>query len=256
MPPPSPAPLTVVIPTLNEATQITECVRGLSWAGEVIVADGGSSDGTAERARAAGATVLSGSWDTIAAQRNAAIAAARHDWILAVDADERVSAELAREIADVIAATHAKAPHGAYAARRRNVYLGRTIRFGGWGNDWVVRVFPRDRRFVERRVHEHLERQGNVGRLAGHLEHVPYRDLSHHLAKLDRYATWAARDLADRGRRARLSDLLFRPPVRFLRMYVLQLGLLDGWHGAVLCVMAATSVFLKYARLWELQRNA
>lgn len=248
-----PAPVTVVIPTLNEAAQITDCIRGLAWAGEIIVADGGSTDGTAERARAAGATVLAGSWPTIAAQRNAAIAAARHDWVLAVDADERVSAELARSVAAVVTGTSG-VRHAAYAARRRNVYLGRRIRFGGWGSDWVVRVFRRDRRFVERRVHEHLERHGAVGRLAGVLEHVPYRDLSHHLAKLDRYASWAARDLADRGRRARLTDLVFRPPLRFFRMYVLQLGLLDGWHGAVLCVMAAVSVFLKYARLWELQR--
>ena len=245
-------PLTVVIPTFNEAAQIADCVRGVSWAQEIIVADAGSGDGTADQARAAGATVLTGSWTTIAAQRNAAIAVARHDWILAVDADERVSSELARAVTVAVA----KAPprHQAYAARRRNVYLGRTIRFGGWGSDWVVRLFPRDRRFVERRVHEHLERQTDVGRLSGYLEHVPYRDLSHHLAKLDRYATWAARDLADRGRRARLTDLLVRPPVRFFRMYVFQLGILDGWHGAVLCVMAAASVFLKYARLWELQR--
>lgn len=247
-----PAPLTVVIPTLNEASQIAECVRGLAWAEEVIVADGGSTDGTPHLAEAAGATVLRGAWATIAAQRNAAVAAARHDWILAVDADERVSADLAREITAVIAAP----AHEAYAARRRNVYLGRPIRHGGWGSDWVVRVFKKDRRFVERRVHEHLERRGDVGRLPGAIEHVPYRDLSHHLQKLDRYAAWAARDLADRGRRARLSDLLFRPPVRFFRMYVIQLGVLDGWHGAVLCGMAAMSVFLKYARLWELQQRS
>ncbi|MGH7530567.1 MAG: glycosyltransferase family 2 protein, partial [Gemmatimonadales bacterium] len=157
-------------------------------------------------------------------------------------------------IAAAVASAPGSSSGGAYAVRRRNVYLGRRIRFGGWGSDWVVRVFPRDQRFVERRVHEHLERQDHVGRLTGDLEHVPYRDLAHHLAKLDRYAAWAARDLADRGRRARLVDLLLRPPGRFFRMYVVQLGLLDGWHGAVLSAMAAASVFLKYARLWELQQ--
>lgn len=246
------APVTVVIPTLNEAAQIAECIRSAAWAGEVIVADGGSSDATVARARDAGATVLTGSWPTIAAQRNAAIAAARHDWIFAVDADERVSDELARSIA---AATATRAPRPAYAARRSNVYLGRRMRFAGWGSDWVVRLFTRDQRFVERRVHEHLERRGDAGRLDGVLHHVPYRDLTHHLAKIDRYATWAARDLRDRGRRAGVADLLFRPPMRFFRMYVLQLGLLDGWHGAALCGMAAVSVLLKYARLWELQRR-
>jgi glycosyltransferase involved in cell wall biosynthesis len=245
------APLTVVIPTLNEAAQIADCVRHVAWADEVIVADGGSTDGTPERARAAGAHVLPGSWGTIAAQRNAAIAAARHDWILAVDADERVSPELAREITEAVRAPS----HEAYAARRRNVYLGRTVVHGGWGSDWVVRVFRRERRFVERRVHEAVERHGDVGRLRAQLEHVPYRDLAHHLEKLDRYARWAAQDLVERGRRARVGDLLLRPPARFVRMYVFQLGLLDGWHGAVLCGLASVSVFLKYAHLWELWRR-
>ncbi|MGH2667588.1 MAG: glycosyltransferase family 2 protein, partial [bacterium] len=194
-----PAPLTVVIPTLNEASQIADCVRGVGWADEVIVADGGSNDRTPEVAQSAGAMVLQGPWTTIAAQRNGAIAAAKHEWILAVDADERVGADLAREIAAVIA----DPAHDAYAVRRRNAYLGRTITHAGWGSDWVVRVFKRSRRFVERRVHEHLERATAVGRLRAPLDHVPYRDLSHHLAKLDRYAAWGARDLADRGRRAR-----------------------------------------------------
>ncbi len=247
-----PAPLTVVIPTLNEASQIAECIRGLVWAGEIIVADGGSSDGTPDLAQAAGAKVLRGTWGTIAAQRNAAIAAARYDWVFALDADERVGPELAQEISETISAP----AHEAYATRRRNVYLGRTVTYAGWGSDWVVRVFKRDRRYVERRVHEHLQRGSDVGRLRASLAHVPYRDLSHHLEKLNRYATWAARDLADCGRRARLADLVVRPPLRFFRMYILQLGLLDGWHGAVLCGLAAVSVFLKYARLWELQPRA
>ncbi|MGH2671014.1 MAG: glycosyltransferase family 2 protein, partial [bacterium] len=143
-----------------------------------------------------------------------------------------------------------------YAARRRNVYLGRTITHAGWGSDWVVRVFKRGQRFVERRVHEHLERNGDVGKLRAPLDHVPYRDLSHHLAKVDRYAAWAARDLADGGRRAHLTDLVVRPPARFLRMYVLQLGFLEGWRGAVLCGLAAVGVFLKYVRLWELQQGS
>jgi glycosyltransferase involved in cell wall biosynthesis len=244
-------PLTVVIPALNEASQIADCVRAVAWADEILVADGGSIDGTPERARNAGARVLTGEWATIAAQRNAGVAAARHEWVLAVDADERVGPDLAREIAAVVAAP----AHDAYAARRRNVYLGRTITHAGWGSDWVVRVFKRTSRFVERRVHEALERQHDVGRLRAPLEHVPYRDLAHHLEKLERYAGWAARDLADRGRRAHVTDLVLRPPARFFRMYVLQLGLLDGWRGALLCGFAALSVFLKYARLYELQQS-
>lgn len=248
---PAPAPVTVVIPTLNESRQIADCVSGVQWADEVIVADGGSTDGTADIAASAGAKVLRGSWETIAAQRNAAIAAARHEWVFALDADERVGADLAGEIGTTVAAPE----HGAYATRRANVYLGRPIRFAGWGSDWVVRLFRRERRFVERRVHEHLERGGDVGRLRAPLLHVPYRNLSQHLEKLDRYATWAAADLADRGRRARLIDVVLRPPATFLMMYVLRLGVLDGWRGAVLCGLSSVSVFLKYIRLWELQQG-
>jgi len=248
-------PVSIVIPTRNEALQIGECVRGLAWAGEVIVVDGASSDGTAESARFAGARVLNGAkggtgGQTIAAQRNAGIAAAAHEWVFALDADERIGPELAAELAATV-----RAPaHEAYAVRRRNVFLGKTISRAGWGADWVVRLFRRDRRYVERRVHEGLEPVADVGRLGAPLEHVPYRDLSHYVQKLDRYATWAADELAASGRRPRLGDLLFRPPARFLRMYVWQLGVLEGWRGAVLCGLAAVSVFLKYARLWERSR--
>lgn len=245
------APVTIVIPTLNEAHQITDCVRGVAWAGEVIVADGGSSDSTSELAAGAGATVLRDSWQTIAAQRNAAIAAARHEWVFALDADERIGPELAREIAAMVAAP----AHAAYAVRRENIYLGRAMRHGGWGDDWVVRLFRRDRRYVNRRVHEHLERGSDVGRLRAALVHEPYRSLGHHLEKVMRYADWAAIDMAERGRHARVADLLLRPPAKFLRMYLLQLGLLDGWHGAVLAGLAAVSVFLKYARLWEREKR-
>jgi glycosyltransferase involved in cell wall biosynthesis len=247
----APTPVTAVIPTLNEANQIADCVRTVTWADEVIVADGGSSDETPRAAAAAGAKVLQGPWRTIAAQRNAAIAAARNSWVLAVDADERVGPDLAEEIGATV-----RAPaHGAYAVRRANRYAGRMIRFGGWGDDWVVRLFPRDRRFVERRVHEHLEQCDDVGKLRAPLLHTPYRDLSHYLEKLDRYATWGAEELAERGRRAHLADVLLRPPARFFLMYVVRLGLLDGWRGAVLSGLAAVSVFLKYVRLWELQQK-
>src|SRR5881628_2662112 len=244
------APVTIVIPTRNEAAQIAECVGQLAWAAEVIVVYASSTDGTAELARGAGASVIQRGGPTIAAQRNAGIAAASHEWVFALDADERIGPELAAEVARVVTAPG----HEAYAVRRRNVYLGKAITRAGWGSDWVVRLFRHDRRFVERRVHEGLEPVADVGRLGAPLEHVPYRDLSHYLQKLDRYATWAAEDLAARGRRPRLSDLLFRPPARFARMYLLQLGVLDGWRGAVLCGLAAVSVFLKYARLWERSR--
>lgn len=248
-----PAPLTVVIPTLNEGDQIAACVRHLAWADEVIVADGGSQDGTVAAAKDAGATVLEAPGVTIAAQRNAAIGRARNAWVFALDADERIGPELAQELSSLAAGG---ASHAAYAVRRDNVYLGRRMRYAGWGNAWAVRFFPRDRRFVEKRVHEGLEPVHDVARLRGALEHTPYRDLAHHVRKLVQYAEWGALDLRDAGRRARPSDLLIRPGWQAFRTYVLQLGLLEGWRGMVLCGLAGVSVFLKYARLWDLQRRA
>jgi glycosyltransferase involved in cell wall biosynthesis len=249
----SPTPVTVVIPTRNEGAQIGECVGALAWADEVIVVDGGSTDETPRLATAAGARVLNGEagpYPTIAHQRNAGIAAAKHDWVFAVDADERVGAPLAAEIAATVGAPR----HEAYAVRRRNHFLGRPVGHSGWGSDWVVRLFRKNRRFTERKLHEALEPVSDVGRLTTPLDHVPYRDLSHYLQKLDLYSGWAAEQLAARGRRPRMSDVLLRPPARFVRMYLLQLGVLDGWRGAVLCGLAAASVFLKYARLWERSR--
>lgn len=248
-----PAPLTVVIPTRNEAGQIGACVRHLAWADEVLVADGGSTDGTVPEARAAGATVLEVPDVTIAAQRNAVIERARNQWVLALDADERVGPELVRELEKLL---DGPGGHAAYAVRRNNVYLGRRMRYAGWGDSWAVRVFQRDRRFVEKRVHEGLEPVADVGRLTHPLEHTPYRDLAHHVRKLVLYAEWGALDMRDAGRRARVRDLVLRPPWQFFRTYVLQLGVLEGWRGLVLCGLAGVSVFLKYARLWDLQRSA
>jgi glycosyltransferase involved in cell wall biosynthesis len=244
-------PLTVVIPALNEAGQIGELVASLSWAGEVIVADGGSTDKTAEIAGRAGAKVLEGTGPTIAAQRNAAIGQAANPWVLAVDSDERVSDALREELARVVAAP----AYPAYRVRRRNYYLGRELTRGHWGRDWVTRLFTRERRYVERRVHENLEKVVNPGRLAGTLLHIPYRDLSHQLEKMERYARWGAEDLFDRGSHATAWDLAGRPFGRFLRAYLLQGNILDGRFGLTTSMLGAYGNFLKYAHLWALERK-
>jgi glycosyltransferase involved in cell wall biosynthesis len=248
---PATVPVTVVIPALNEADQIGELVAGLSWAGEVLVADGGSTDDTVALARKAGATVLESTGPTIAAQRNAAIARAANEWVLAIDADERVGDELRDEVAKVIAAP----AHAAYRIRRRNFYLGVELTRGHWGRDWVTRLFTRERRFVERRVHENLEPVANPGLLSATLVHNPYRDLSHQLEKMERYARWGARDLHDRGVRASFWDLAARPLGRFLRAYLLQGNLFDGRFGLTTSLLGAYGNFLKYAHLWALERE-
>lgn len=249
---PGSAPVTIVIPVLDEIEQIAECVGHLTWANEVVVADGGSRDGTVAAARQAGARVLENTGPTIAAQRNAAISAAHNEWVFALDADERVTEPLAEEIAAVVRAPS----HQAYIVRRRNLYLGRELTRGHWGRDWVVRLFTRDRRYIERRVHEGLEPVANPGRLSGCLHHVPYRDLHHQLEKMNRYAQWGAEDLFERGVRASLWDLSLRPCGRFLRAYLLQGSCWDGRFGLVTSLLGGYTAFLKYAHLWALERRS
>jgi hypothetical protein len=244
-------PVTIVIPTLNEAEQIADCVQQVTWADEIIVSDAGSSDATVPFAREAGAQVLERVGPTIAAQRNAAIARARNNWIFALDADERFTDELRAELA----ATLANPQHRAYRVRRRNFYLGSELRRGHWGRDWVTRLFARECRWRERRVHETLEFQGESGTLRGALLHSPYRNLSHQLEKMDRYALWGAQDLYDRGRRATAWDLCARPLGRFARAYLLQGAIFDGRFGLVASTLGAYTAFLKYAHLWALERG-
>ncbi len=245
------APITVVIPTLDEAARIGACLASVKWADEVIVADAGSTDDTLDLARAAGATVLERCGPTIGAQRNLAIARARHPWVLALDADELVTPELARELAAVVAAPD----HEAYKIRRRNFHLGRELTRGHWGHDWIVRLFSRERRYLEQRVHEALEPVVDVGRLQSTLLHEPYRDLSHHLAKMMRYSEWGAQDLFDRGRRASLPDLLLRPAWRFVKAWIIEGNILDGRYGVTSARLSASATFFKYAHLWELEQR-
>ncbi len=244
-------PIKVVIPTLDEAARIEACLASVGWAGEVIVADGGSTDATVELARATGATVLEQCGPTIAAQRNLAIARAAYPWVLALDADEVVSPELATELAAVAASPK----HAAYRVRRQNFYLGRELTRGHWGHDWIVRLFPRDRRYLEKRVHESLEPVADVGTLEGTLLHQPYRDLAHHVAKMMLYSEWGAQDLFERGRRARLSDLLLRPSWRFFKVWILQGSILDGRYGVINAGLSASATFFKYAHLWDLEQR-
>jgi glycosyltransferase involved in cell wall biosynthesis len=240
-------PVSVVIPALDEAPRIAAAIESVAWADEVLVVDGGSSDGTALIARRHGARVMTLAGRTIGMQRNAAIAEARNDWILALDADERATPRLRDAIAALCAGR--TPPHRAFRVRSRNWHLGRELRHGPWGRDWKVRVFSRTERFSTARVHENLEALDDVGVLDGELLHRPYRDLSHQVTKIARYAQWAAEDMRAKGRRGSVVALLARPAWRFVRDYVVFSGWRDGIAGFVVAVVSAFSVFLKYALL-------
>jgi glycosyltransferase involved in cell wall biosynthesis len=242
-------PISVVIPTLNESAGIADAIRSVEWAAEVLVADGGSTDDTVARARAGGATVLERTGPTIGAQRNAAIERASHDWILAVDADERATPSLRNQLAAVIA----DPAFDVYRIRRENTYLGKVMRGGDMARDWHVSFFRKTYRYNDSRVHEHLLNVRTVGRLEGPLLHTPYRSLRHHAEKTVMYSQWGAELRFARGERASLADLIFRAPFRFIREYVFYSGWRDGWRGAVAATMSGFSAFLRAAMLRERQ---
>jgi glycosyltransferase involved in cell wall biosynthesis len=237
----------------DEEDRLPDCLASLAWCDEVLVVDSHSSDRTREIAAAAGARVIERDWPGHVAQKEFAIRAARHDWVFCIDADERVSPELAAQID----ATRARDFDGApgFSVPRVSRYLGRWIRHGTWYPDRKLRLFDRRRgRWTGRDPHDRVELDGEPMSLSGELQHEPYRSLDDHLATIDRYTTITARELHAEGRRARLIDLVVRPPLRFLDFYVWRRGFLDGWRGLLLAYLAAHYVRLRYAKLWVMER--
>jgi glycosyltransferase involved in cell wall biosynthesis len=244
--------ITVIVTARDEATNIGRCLGSARGFGETIVVDSFSGDETVDIARRASATVFQRAYRSPPDQKNWAVARARNDWVLILDADEWLDESLRAEIE----ALRPGARSG-FWIRRRSEYLGRPIRGCGWQRDRVLRLYDRRRGYYpEARVHEEVVVSGEVGTLRARLGHRPYRDVAHHLRKIDDYTARGARQAVERGLRAPWIHLLLHPPFRFLRMYILQLGVRDGYPGLVLCLLSAGSVFLKYARAWELKRGA
>jgi glycosyltransferase involved in cell wall biosynthesis len=243
--------ISAVILARDEADRIATAVRSASFLDEVLVVDSGSQDGTPEIARAQGARVVSTDWPGYAAQRNRAAGLTAHDWVFMLDADERIDDDLR---AALVAVQKGQEPDTAARAVRRRVFtMGRWIRHGGWGRERRLRLYDRRRARWAGDVHEWLEVEGAEGPdLAGLLEHRPFRSVMDHWQRLGRYAELAAREMHAQGRRAGWLDLRVRPGFRFLRMYVLRLGFLDGWAGFTLARLESAYVLAKYARLREL----
>ncbi len=245
--------LSVVVITRNEAANIRAALESVRWADELVVVDSGSTDETLRIARELADRVTAHEWQGYGAQKNHAAGLAAHDWILSLDADERVSPALAREIRSLLDAEPAAR---GYRCPRVTRYLGRWIRSTDWYPDLQLRLYDRRAaRWSDRLVHESVAVDGAVGRLRGELEHHAYRDVSHHLQTIDRYTTLAARQMRREGRRAGWIDLAVRPPAAFVRNYVLRGGMRDGALGLVVSLLNAGYVFLKFAKLWERQRT-
>jgi len=245
--------LSVVIITKNEAENIAGSLESVRWVDDVVVVDSGSSDATVEIAKQYTDRVSTKTWEGYGQQKNHATGLAAHDWVLSLDADERVSAELADEIQALLSSAP---PMQGYRIPRTMHYLGRWIRSTDWYPDLKLRLYDRRvSRWSIRHVHESVSVDGRVGKLGSELHHYAYRDISHHLSTIDRYTTLAVQQMVLEQQRARWLDLIVHPPAVFFRNYLLKRGLRDGVPGLIVSMMNSYHVFLKFAKLWAHQHG-
>ncbi len=247
------ASLSVIVITKNEAHNIEACLQSVLFADQIVVLDSGSTDDTAKIAEKMGAEVSqSAGWIGFGVQKNRALALARCDWVLSLDADERLSPELQSEIARALA--HPQ--FDIYSLPRLSSYCGQNMRHSGWYPDRVDRLFKRDKaRFSDDLVHEKLIASGAIGHLNGHLLHESFTSFEGVLDKVNRYSTAGAQVLSGRAKKASLGKAIGHGLWAFFRTYVLRLGFLDGQMGFVLAISNAEGTYYRYLKLWLMSRD-
>jgi glycosyltransferase involved in cell wall biosynthesis len=242
--------VSAVLITKNAAGQLADCLASVAFCDEIIVVDSGSDDGTAEIAGRHGARVIQSEWRGFGPQKQFAIEQASHDWVLCIDADERVSERLRESI---LAALSAPAV-SAYRFPRCNRFMGRYLRHGEGYPDWSLRFFDRRHaRWSADAVHEKVLTEAEIGTLAGDLLHDTAETLDSYLAKQNRYTTLAAEAALAAGRRASVVQLLVSPVLRFIKFYLLRRGFLDGVPGLVHILIGCQNSFIKYAKMLAMQ---
>jgi glycosyltransferase involved in cell wall biosynthesis len=245
------APLSAVLITRNAANVLEPCLESLAFADEIVIVDSGSTDRTAEIAHEHGARIVQKEWLGFGRQKQFAVEQAKHDWVLCVDADERVSPELAAGIQAALAAPVSPV----YRMPRRNRFLGRWLAHGEGYPDWSPRLFNRqDARWSDDLVHEKVLYAVTPGTLAGDLMHDSADDLAIYLERQNRYTTLAARQAFEQGKTAGVAHLALSPVVRFIKFYLLRLGFLDGVPGLLHISIGCMNSYLKYAKLIELRK--
>jgi glycosyltransferase involved in cell wall biosynthesis len=257
-----PLPLSLVIIARDAAHELADCLASAAFAAEAIVVESGSSDDTAAVATRSGARVIAHAWEGFGPQKNFAVAQARHDWVLCLDADERVTPELEAAIRALFAgsgpaaAAYTEPAAVAYTISRRNRFLGRWLAHGEGYPDWNIRLFDRRRaRWSDDVVHEKVVADGPAAKLDGDLLHASAESIDAYIAKQNRYTSAQATAMHARGERASAAQMMLSPAARFIRFYVFKLGFLDGVAGFAHIAIGAFASFLKYAKLRALQEG-
>ena len=243
--------LSVVVIARNEAGSIARALRSARWASEIVVIDAFSSDETVAICRQYTDRIFQYPWEGFAKQRERSLAHASHDWIFSLDADEEMSEELQQNIRHALESPEARA---GYWVPRKTHYLGRWIEHAGWFPDYQLRLFRKDRVFLESKaVHEGFSVEGETGKLTGSLYHFSYASLSEHVEKINLYTTLEAPHKSARlnARRVRWHHLIFNPLSQFVRMFFVKKGYKDGYPGFILALMSAFYTQLLYAKAWE-----
>jgi len=249
-----PLPLSLIVITRDAAHELAECLASAPFAAEAVVVDSGSRDDTVAIAQRAVARVVDHAFEGFGPQKNFAVSQARNYWFLCIDADERVSPQLARAIADAVA--NGLPSVSGFRIARRNRFLGRWLAHGEGYPDWNVRLFDRRRaRWSSEPVHEKVSADGPVARLSGDLLHASAESIDTYIAKQNRYTTLQAEAMHARGERAGGMRIALSPAARFLRFYIVRLGFLDGVAGFAHIAIGAFASFLKYAKLRALTRR-
>ena len=244
--------ISAIVVCYNEEDRIADCLESLSWCDEIVVVDSFSTDRTTEICRGYTEHVIQRTWTGYRDQKAYAHSQATKDWVLLVDSDERVTPELRHEILSAL--TEDDGQCVGYEIPRLVHYLDRWWWRGGWYPDYDIRLFRRERAtWGGNDPHEQILVDGRVRRLRSPLHHFSYRNMDDHLQRINRFTSISSRELKKEGARWRLIDALFRPVGRFMRFYFLKRGFLEGFAGFYVAVTAAVYVFLKYAKLWELE---
>jgi glycosyltransferase involved in cell wall biosynthesis len=246
-------PVSVVIVTQNEERNIRDALQSIRGAAEIVVVDAFSTDKTVDICREYTDRIYRKEWQGYAKQKHAGIEYAKSKWVFILDSDERFTVPLWEEMGDIIGKD---GKYSGYYVPRKNFFLGKWIRHGGWWPDYTLRFFLKDKAIMhDRSVHERVIVQGGAGYLRSHLEHYTYGTVSEYIKKMDIYSALSAKELREKGTRPGFIKLIAHPLVTFFRMFLLKLGFMDGIYGFTLAVLYSYYTFLKYLKLWELSNK-